>query len=85
MSPGHQTDTMDWTLEVVILPVSDLTRAIEFYRDRVGCQVFDESDGGTFLGFCDPAGNTWAVPQNRARADRPLIPLEHRSRFGAEA
>ena len=27
---------MDWTLEVVILPVSDIDRAIEFYRDRVG-------------------------------------------------
>ena len=27
---------MDWTLEVVILPVSDLGAAIEFYRDRVG-------------------------------------------------
>jgi catechol 2,3-dioxygenase-like lactoylglutathione lyase family enzyme len=27
---------MDWTLEVVILPVSDLDRAIAFYRDQVG-------------------------------------------------
>ena len=27
---------MDWTLEVVVLPVSDLDRAIEFYRDQVG-------------------------------------------------
>jgi catechol 2,3-dioxygenase-like lactoylglutathione lyase family enzyme len=27
---------MDWTLEVVILPVSDLERAIAFYRDQVG-------------------------------------------------
>ena len=27
---------MDWTLEVVLLPVSDIDRAIEFYRDRVG-------------------------------------------------
>jgi len=27
---------MDWTLEVVILPVSDIDRAIAFYRDRVG-------------------------------------------------
>jgi catechol 2,3-dioxygenase-like lactoylglutathione lyase family enzyme len=33
------TDTerpMDWTLEVVVLPVSDLDRAIAFYRDQVG-------------------------------------------------
>src|SRR6476660_533488 len=27
---------MDWTLEVVILPVSDIDRSIAFYRDQVG-------------------------------------------------
>ncbi|WP_173923408.1 VOC family protein [Agromyces sp. Marseille-P2726] len=27
---------MDWTLEVVIVPVTDIDRAIEFYRDQVG-------------------------------------------------
>ena len=27
---------MDWTLEVVVLPVSDLARSIAFYRDQVG-------------------------------------------------
>jgi predicted enzyme related to lactoylglutathione lyase len=27
---------MDWTLEVVIVPVSDLDAAIAFYRDQVG-------------------------------------------------
>ena len=27
---------MDWTLEVVVLPVSSLDTAIEFYRDKVG-------------------------------------------------
>jgi predicted enzyme related to lactoylglutathione lyase len=132
---------MDWTLEVVIVPVSDIGRAIEFYRDRVGfaldhrttnehmdvaqltprgsgcsivigtlpsqtvmapgslhglqlvvadadaaraelvgrgveCSeitVFDERDGGTFFGFSDPDGNSWAVQQIRARADRPLL------------
>ena len=141
---------MDWTLEVVILPVSDLTSAIEFYRDKVGfhldhrttndfmdvaqltpegsgCSivigtlpsqqemtpgsmrglqlvvadaaaareeltgrgvecgeitVFDERDGGTFFGFADPDGNTWAVQQLKARAEKPLIPREHRGRFG---
>src|SRR5512141_419194 len=142
---------MDWTLEVVVLPVSDLDRAIAFYRDQVGftldhdtrteqmhvaqltprgsgCSivvgdlpaqnemapgsmrglqlvvadaaaaraellsrgveasettVFDERDGGTFFGFSDPDGNTWAVQQLRARGEKPLIPLEHRGRFGA--
>jgi predicted enzyme related to lactoylglutathione lyase len=142
---------MDWTLEVVVLPVSDLDRAIEFYRDLVGfdldhdtenehmhvaqltprgsgcsivvgtlpaqnqmepgsmrglqlvvadaeaardelmsrgvecdeIQIFAEGDGGTFFGFADPDGNTWAVQQIRARAQTPLIPVEHRGRFGA--
>jgi len=141
---------MDWTLEVVILPVSDIDRSIAFYRDQVGfhldhdtknehmhviqltppgsgcsivfgdlpaqramapgsmkglqlvvadaeaarrhlvdrgveCSeiiVFDERDGGTFFGFSDPDGNTWAVQQLKVRAEKPLIPLEARGRFG---
>src|SRR4029078_1945665 len=27
---------MDWTLEVVVLPVRDIDRSIAFYRDQVG-------------------------------------------------
>jgi|SRR5680860_856112 len=141
---------MDWTLEVVLLPVSDLDRAIAFYRDQVGfnldhdtrnehmhvaqltppgsgCSivvgdlpaqqamepgsmhglqlvvsdaqaareellsrgieaseitVFDERDGGTFFGFADPDGNTWGVQQLKVRAEKPLIPHDHRGRFG---
>jgi catechol 2,3-dioxygenase-like lactoylglutathione lyase family enzyme len=141
---------VDWTLEVVIVPVSDLDAAIAFYRDRVGftldhdttnehmhvaqltppgsgcsivvgdlpsqramapgslhglqlvvadaeaaraelvgrgvecseVQVIDPRDGGTFFGFADPDGNSWAVQQIRARADQPLIPPEARGRFG---
>jgi catechol 2,3-dioxygenase-like lactoylglutathione lyase family enzyme len=143
---------MDWTLEVVVLPVSDIDRAIAFYRDKLGfhldhdtrnehmhvaqltppgsgCSivvgdlpaqnemvpgsirglqlvvadasdarqellgrsvevseitVFDERDGGTFFGFADPDGNTWAVQQIKARAERPLIPVEARGRFGED-
>lgn len=142
--------SMDWTLEVVIVPVSDLDRSIEFYRDRVGfhldhntenehmhvaqltprgsgcsivvgdlpsqqamepgtlrgvqlvvadaeaartelmgrgvecseIQVFDERDGGTFFGFDDPDGNGWVVQQLKVRAETPLIPHDHRGRFG---
>jgi len=140
---------MDWTLEVVIVPVSDLDQAIAFYRDKLGfaldhdtrnehmhvaqltppgsgCSivvgdlpsqkqmtpgslhglqlvvsdaavarqqlidrgveasevtVFDERDGGTFFGFSDPDGNSWAVQQIKARAEKPLIPVEARGRF----
>ena len=142
---------MDWTLEVVILPVSDIDRSIEFYRDKVGfhldhdtknehmhvvqltpngsgCSIvfgdlpsqremapgsikglqlvvadaqaarqelldrgvavseimkFDERDGGTFFGFADPDGNSWAVQELKVRGEMPLIPVEHRGRFGA--
>ncbi|WP_426996674.1 VOC family protein [Pseudarthrobacter sp. N5] len=143
---------MDWTLEVVVLPVSDIDPAIGFYRDKVGfnldhntvnehmhvvqltppgsgCSivigdlpsqnemapgsmrglqlvisdaraareellsrgveaseitVFDERDGGTFFGFSDPDGNTWAVQELKVRADKPLIPVEARGRFGSD-
>jgi predicted enzyme related to lactoylglutathione lyase len=132
---------MDWTLEVVVLPVTDLDRAVAFYRDQVGftldhrttnedmdvaqftprgsgasivigtlpsqnemapgsmrglqlcvadaaaahaelagrgvavsdVQVIVEADGGTFFGFADPDGNTWAVQELRARGQRPLL------------
>jgi catechol 2,3-dioxygenase-like lactoylglutathione lyase family enzyme len=30
---------MDWTLEVVILPVSDIDSAVAFYRDKVGFEL----------------------------------------------
>jgi predicted enzyme related to lactoylglutathione lyase len=139
---------MDWTLEVVLLPVSDIDAAVAFYRDKVGfeldhdtqtdqmhvaqltprgsgcsivvgdlpaqremapgsmrglqlvvadaeaarreltdrglecseIEVFDSRDGGTFFGFSDPDGNTWTVQQLKVRAERPLIPPEHRDR-----
>ena len=43
--------------------------------------VFDERDGGTFFGFDDPDGNSWAVQQLKVRAEKPLIPVEARGRF----
>jgi catechol 2,3-dioxygenase-like lactoylglutathione lyase family enzyme len=142
---------MDWTLEVVVLPVSDIGQAIAFYRDKIGfdldhdttnehmhvaqltprgsgCSIvigdlpsqnemapgsmrglqlvvsdaaaahkeltdrgvevsnitsFGDQDGSTFFGFADPDGNTWAVQELRIRAQKPLIPLAARGRFGA--
>ena len=43
---------------------------------------FHEADGGTFFGFSDPDGNSWAVQQLKVRAEKPLIPREARGRFG---
>jgi predicted enzyme related to lactoylglutathione lyase len=37
---------MDWTLEVVVVPVSDLDRAIGFYRDQVGFVLDHDTDTG---------------------------------------
>lgn len=45
--------------------------------------AFSPDDGGTFFGFSDPDGNSWAVQQIKARGEKPLIPVEHRGRFGA--
>ena len=36
---GH----LDWTLEVVVLPVSDIGRSTAFYRDQVGFELDHET------------------------------------------
>jgi hypothetical protein len=41
--------------------------------------VLADSDGGTFFGFSDPDGNSWAVQEIKARAEKPLLP---RGQFG---
>ncbi|MFJ5304065.1 VOC family protein [Streptomyces sp. NPDC088350] len=42
---------MDTTLEVIVLPVSDVDRAKEFYRDKVGFRV--DLDGEVMEGVRD--------------------------------
>ncbi len=37
---------MDWTLEVVVVPVSDVDRAIAFYRDQVGFNLDHDTRAG---------------------------------------
>ncbi len=37
---------MEWTLEVVVVPVSDVDAAIEFYRDRLGFHLDHDTDTG---------------------------------------
>lgn len=37
---------MDWTLEVVVVPVADIDRSIAFYRDQVGFHLDHDTDGG---------------------------------------
>jgi hypothetical protein len=68
--------------------VSDAAAARQELLDRgveaSEIQVFDERDGGTFFGFADPDGNTWAVQQLKMRAEKPLIPIDARGRFGED-
>jgi predicted enzyme related to lactoylglutathione lyase len=37
---------MEWTLEVVVVPVGDVDRAIAFYRDQVGFHLDHDTHGG---------------------------------------
>ena len=81
-----QNEMEPGSLHGLQLVVADAEAARAELVDRgVECsevQVFDERDGGTFFGFGDPDGNTWAVQQIQARAANPLIPVEARGRFG---
>ena len=36
--------TVDWTLEVVVVPVSDLAASVAFYRDQVGFDLDHETE-----------------------------------------
>ncbi len=63
------------------LVVSDAAAARQELLDR-GVEVSEltvisEADGGTFFGFHDPDGNTWAIQEIKARASKPLIPKDH--------
>jgi catechol 2,3-dioxygenase-like lactoylglutathione lyase family enzyme len=37
---------MDWTLEVVVVPVADVDRAIAFYRDQLGFHLDHDTRAG---------------------------------------
>ncbi|SPZ39455.1 lyase, glyoxalase family protein [Rhodococcus wratislaviensis] len=84
-----QTEMAPGSMRGLQLVVADAAAARQELLDR-GVEVseitvFDERDGGTLFGFADPDGNTWAVQQIKARAEKPLIPVEARGRFGENA
>jgi hypothetical protein len=81
-----QNEMEPGSLKGLQLVVADAAAARQELLDR-GVEpseitVFDERDGGTLFGFSDPDGNSWAVQQIKARAERPLIPAAARGRFG---
>ena len=53
---------MDWTLEVVVVPVSDVDRAIAFYRDQVGFNLdFDTHAGDQHFAQLTPPGSGCSI------------------------
>jgi catechol 2,3-dioxygenase-like lactoylglutathione lyase family enzyme len=53
---------MDWKLEVVVVPVSDVDRAKEFYADRVGFHVdVDHRDAGFRVVQLTPPGSACSI------------------------
>jgi hypothetical protein len=83
---SSQREMQSGSLKGLQLRVPDAKAARQELRER-GVEpseitVFDERDGGSFFGFADPDGNTWAVQELRVRAEGPVIPPEARGRFG---
>jgi catechol 2,3-dioxygenase-like lactoylglutathione lyase family enzyme len=66
---------MDWKLELVAIPISDVDRAKAFYTEKAGFNAdhdhrvseVQEFDWGSFVFFSDPDGNGWDVQQLPAR------------------
>ena len=78
--PTHQ-EMKRGSMKNLQLVVSDAAAARQELLDR-GVEVSEltvvtEADGGTFFGFHDPDGNTWAVQEIKARARKSLIPKGH--------
>jgi catechol 2,3-dioxygenase-like lactoylglutathione lyase family enzyme len=46
LSGDERRAPMDWTLEVVVVPVADVDRAIGFYRDQVGFDLDHDTRAG---------------------------------------
>ena len=82
-----QREMVPGSIRGLQLCVADANAAREELTARgVECSEimqFSPDDGGTFFGFADPDGNTWAIQQLKVRGEKPLIPVEHSGRFGA--
>ncbi len=66
---------MDWTLEVVLLPVSDIDRAIEFYRDKVGFHLdHDTRNEHMHVAQLTPNGSGCSIVVGDLPAHREMEP-----------
>src|SRR5213595_2751784 len=66
---------MDWSLEVVILPVSDIDRSIAFYRDQVGFHL-DHDTRNEFMHVVQltPPGSGCSIVFGDLPAQRAMAP-----------
>jgi catechol 2,3-dioxygenase-like lactoylglutathione lyase family enzyme len=69
--PIHRNEggcIVDYKLELVLLPVSDVDRAKAFYTERVGFTGPDPErhDYASFADFADRDGNTWILQEGRS-------------------
>jgi catechol 2,3-dioxygenase-like lactoylglutathione lyase family enzyme len=60
---------MEWTLEVVVLPVSDIDRSIAFYRDQVGFHL-DHDTHNEHMHERSSASRTRTGTRGRCRRSR---------------
>ena len=65
---------MDWTLELIVVPVSDVDRAKAFYIDQMGFGLdVDHDDGPGLPGRAADAARLGLLDRDRDR-DRPMEP-----------
>jgi catechol 2,3-dioxygenase-like lactoylglutathione lyase family enzyme len=68
---------MDWTLEVVVLPVADIDRAIAFYRDQVGFALdHDTENEHMHVAQLTPPGSGCSIHLNSGLTKMPVGGLE---------
>lgn len=66
---------MDWTLEVVLLPVSDIDAAIAFYRDKVGFALdHDTRTDQMHVAQLTPRGSGCSIVVGDLPAHREMAP-----------
>ncbi len=66
---------MDWTLEVVLVPVADIDRSIAFYRDQVGFNLdFDTRTELMHVVQLTPQGSGCSIVLGDLPAHREMAP-----------
>lgn len=66
---------MEWTLEVVVVPVSDTDRAIAFYRDKLGFHLdHDTRAPDTRFAQLTPPGSGCSIVLGDVPAEQAMTP-----------